>query len=316
MNEHKNERLIFSEASEDDLRGQIERISINKCGEPLTWGATPLVMSSDVKLQQIAVKEVLSELFEPCHVPSFVSEHLASYIDALNMSRTANREFHNTESFIYRKKTDLDGVPFEALEVFDRAIKGFASPAELLLISTILGIPTIELASLTHPYGQRLDELKDMRQAVNQAITLLSGTLAKERGSIFEVKGSDNPNQPELMEGIHITRKTLFGRLSNGTDIIERSSFVLLVDQLPAEIAQRIRSIPYKNNPHWAEQVLHVGKIYTFAPIFLGDDEHDKAIPVSTTIVAINDILSKELLNNATKRARQLQYEAAHASMI
>jgi hypothetical protein len=311
MNEYKKEHL---QSAEKLLLNQIERIADNPRGEPLTWGATPLVLSPDVISQQINVKKILAELFESSHVPSFVSDNLASYIEVLNTSRTLNREAHNTESFIYRKKTDLDGVPLEALEVFDRAINGFASPAELLLVSKLLGIPTIELASLTHPYGQRIEELKDMRPAINNAILLMGGKLSHARGSIFEVKGSDNPNRPDIMEGLHITRKTLFGSMPDGTNVIERSSFVLLVDQLPQETALIIRSIPY--GPYWSEQILRLGKIYTFARLLLDGDKHDKAIPVSTTTVAINDALSKELLSDEAIRARQRRFQAAYASKI
>ncbi len=311
MNEYKKEHSLSPEKL---LSNQIEHIANNPHGEPLTWGATPLVLSPDVRMQQINVKKILVGLFESPHVPSFVSDNLAGYIEVLNTSRTLNREAHNTESFIYRKKTDLDGLPSEALEVLDRAINGFASPAELLLIAELLGIPTIELASLTHPYGQRIEELKDMRSAINSAILLMGGKLSHARGSVFEVKGSDNPNRPDIMEGLHITRKTLFGSLPDGTNVIERSSFVLLVDQLPKEIALIIRSIPY--SPYWSEQILRAGKINTFAPLFLDGDKHDKAIPVSTTTVAINDALSAELLNKKAIRARQRRFQAAFAIKI
>ncbi|HEY8886123.1 MAG TPA: hypothetical protein VIM31_01335 [Candidatus Microsaccharimonas sp.] len=316
MDENKTERLISPDVSEDVLRKILEHIKVNNRGEPLTWGATPLVMSPDVKMQQEAVKDVIAELFESSHIPSYVSESLAAYIDALNMSRTVNRESHNTESFIYRKKTDLDGIPFEALEVFDRALKGFASPAELLFIMRLLGIPTIELASLTHPYAQRITMLDDMRPAINEAITLMGGTLVKGINPVFEVKGSDNPHQPELMEGIHMTRKTLFGKLPDGTDVIERSSFVLLIDELPENIAHTIRSIPYENNPFWTNQIRRAGKLYEIAPLLLSGDKHDKAVPVSTTVVAINEALSEELLSKEAKRARRVQYLASHASKI
>lgn len=317
MNENKSEFCapfecpVFPEAM---LLAEISRISTNDRGEPLSWGATPLIMSPDTKLQQDAVKDVIGDLFSAEHVTAGVSARMAEYIEDLNMARTVNRESHNTDSFIYRGKTNLDGIPLEALEVFNRATKGFASPAELLFISKLLSIPTIELASLTHPYGQRIEQLGEMRAAVNEAIELMGGTLVRGVRQDFEVKGSDNLRHPEAMEGLHMTRKTLFGQLPDGTEIIERSSFVLLIDQIPANIATEIRSIPY--GELWSKQVRRAGELYKLVPMLLSSDERHKAVPISTTVVAINERLSKGLLTREAMHTRRRQYLAAHASKI
>ncbi|MBC7459104.1 hypothetical protein H7200_00095 [Candidatus Saccharibacteria bacterium] len=299
--------------SEKSLLADLVRIKENSKGEPLTWGATPLIASIDIKLQQDSVKEVINSLFEDENVPNYVSPVLASYIDVLNMSRTANRESKNQDSFAYRQKTDLDGVPLESLEVFERALRGYASPAELLFLSKMLGIPTIELASLTHPYGQRIELLKEMRPSVNNAIELMGGTLVRGIAPEYEVKASDNPHNPQKMQGLHMTRKTLFGSLPGGTDIIERSSFVILLDRIPAETAKVIRSVRYEENPQWSKQVFKRAALDVVVPVLLADDEHDKAVPVSTTVVAVNETLSQLLLTESAIQARQRQYMANHA---
>lgn len=299
---------------ENSLIVEFERVSLNARGEPLTWGATPLVLSPDVVLQQNDVKSQIASLFEQGNVPSYVSRGLAEYIEVLNMSRTYNREDHNRNSFAYRGKTDLDGVPLEALEVLDRSLKGFASPAELLLIARILEIPTIELASLTHPYGQRIELLEPMRDAVSDAVDILGGHKIIDKAPTYEVKGCDNPHDPASMEGIHMTRKRIIGILSDGTEIMERSSFVILVDNLPQEVADKIRGIQY--GKVWAEDVLHSEDLDVLIPMLLEDDVYDTAIPVSTTVVAINPALEKRLLSDDAMRTRNRQYMDAHKSMI
>jgi hypothetical protein len=314
MFERSSEPIIPS-LTEDALLVEFRRVAANERGEPLTWGATPLVLSPDVVLQQNYTKNQIEELFEDSHVPVYVSKNLAEYIEVLNMSRTYNREDRNRNSFVYRGKTDLDGVPIEVLDVLDGAIKGFASPAELLLIARVLEIPTIELASLTHPYGQRIDEhLDPMRRAVDEAVDLLGGQKMKDPLCAYEVKGSDNPHDPSSMEGIHMTRKRIVGVLPDGTEIMERSSFVLLIDNLPPHVAAKIRSIKY--DASWSDAVLNAANLHVLIPLFLEKNMYETAIPISTTVVAINPKLEERLLSKEAMRARSRQYVDSHKSMI
>lgn len=316
MNENEKTSLSSFDLPENKLPNDFERIGENKRGEPLTWGATPLVTSNDVTIQQNAVKRELELLFDQENIPSFVTPSLADYIYVLNMSRTANRESRNQDSFAYREKTDLDGFPLEGLSILNRALSGHASPAELLCIQKPLGVPSIELASLTHPYAQRIELLKEMRHAVYHATILLGGEIVRSIVPIYEVKGCDNPHNPELMQGVHMTRKTMLGRLEDGTEIIERSSFVVMVDQLPADRANAIRTLPFENNENWSTQANSACNLSKLAPLFLDNDEYEKAIPVSTTIVAINSELERRLLSEEAMRKRQRHYLAVHASKI
>ena len=309
-----HERQNHSETQAIDLA----RISENNRGEPLTWGATPLEASPALKMQQDLVKSELEHLFDPKNIPDYVSDELADYIYVLNMSRTANRESHNQDSFAYREKMNLEELPLEALELCQRAISGHASPAELLYMQRLLGIPSIELTSLTHPYGQRIELLKHMRPAVNEAILLMGGRLVdvKEVPREYEVRGSDNPHNPRQMQGVHMTRKTIFGYLKDGTEIVERSSFVVLLDQLLPQQAVAIRAVPFENNEGWAQQVKGACELEKLAPVLLDKDEYEKAIPISTTVVAKNAELDAKLLSQAARHARQRQYVAAYAMKI
>ncbi|RWZ78706.1 MAG: hypothetical protein EOT05_03080 [Candidatus Microsaccharimonas sossegonensis] len=299
---------------EKALLAEFERVSLNARGEPLTWGTTPLVNTPEVVLQQNDVKSQIAALFENGNIPRYVSKNLAEYIAVLNMSRTYNRENHNRNSYAYRGKTDLDGVPLEAQEVINRALMGFASPAELLLIARNLEIPTIELASLTHPYGQRIEMLEPMRAAVNDAVDIFGGQRVIDQMPVYTVKGSDNPHDPTIMEGIHTTRKRIIGVLPDTTELMERSSFVLLVNNLPKEVTDKIRLVSY--GATWADEVLHSQDLDVLIPVLLEENVYDTAIPISTTVVAINPILEKRLLSGDAMRERNRQYIDAHQRKI
>jgi hypothetical protein len=317
MNEHETHELISIDVAEKQILIELERISNNSRGEPLTWGPTPLISTREVSQQQIGVKGEIASLFEDGNIPELVSPQLAIYIEMLNMSHTANRENENQVSFICRENMDLHGVPLEALEVLNRALMGSASPAELLFVQSLLGIPSIELASLTHPYGQRIEQLGEMRGAVNEAIVLMGGYAVEDTHPVFEVKGSDNPHHPWDMQGVHITRTTIFGYLENGTKVCEQSSAVILLDQLGPELAAATRAVPFENNRHWTAQVARACNLLKLAPALFSDDEHEKVIPIATTMVSLDPIMVELLLSKESKQTRQTQhYRGVQASKI
>lgn len=305
MNDKQNEVLFIEPGVEIDARPiSLEELRTNERGEPLTWGATPLILTPEIQLQQADVREALRPLFKKKNVPIKASKRLIQYIDDLNTARTFNREEKNKESFLCRRKNDLDDMPFESIEMLHRAAKGHASPAELLYLADGFGIPSIEIASLTHPFGQRMQFLEPMRDATNNAIEMMGGILADETPT-YEVKGANELRFTEDMKGLHMTRKTLMGILPNGFEVVERSSFVIVMKHLPEHIATAICAIPYGKD--WAEMVLRIRGFGDIVSDLLEQDEYEKAIPVSTTIVAMHEGLSNELQTEAVQRARQRQ---------
>lgn len=313
MNESENRHLTSVEVPHEAVVELLERISKNNKGEPYTWGATPLSISAETLIQQSAVKGYMSSLFNKKHRPSYVPDEIAPYAEGINMGRTAQRESRNTDSYKYRGITIVDNIPLEVLGVIDRALRGAASPAELLFVAQTLEIPTIEVASLTHPFGQRIELLKKMRPAVNEAIEMMDGVLVDGRANpLFEIKGSDSHHQTMLTKGLHVTRKTDFGILPDDTDIIERSSFVLLVDKLPKRISDDIKEIQYGKT--WSRDVRMIHGLQDTMMDLLEDDRHDTALPISTTVVARNPELEARLLSKEAIHQRQRDFLAAYAT--
>jgi hypothetical protein len=103
----------------------------------------------------------------------------------------------------------------------------------------------------------------------------------------------------------------LIGTLPDGTYVKERSSFVVILDRLPAGYAEAIRSIPTHSMDDkqvaqmWPNRVRRAkGDFYTIVPDLLSHDQFDVAVPISTTVVAFNDTLAEKLLSEEAKHAR------------
>lgn len=329
MIDHGGKEPIFAPQSSDSH----ESLSFlrNERGEPLTWGATPFEPTGEVIEQQRLVEVSLAKLFRRSNrfnrngIPRYVSGDLAEYIEQTSMARSARRVDHNRNSFAYRQKIDIEGVDFDVLGMLDRAKSGHASPAELLHVHNVFGIPTLELASLTHPYGKRIELLTPMRAAVRQAITMHDGLLEEASLPYYEVLGSDNLRDTSKANSILMTREVPVGITGHDSDsigsyetlIAERSSFIVRIDVASGfdqELATAIRSIPYENNNKtWSRQVAEAGQLFENVPSFLETNDFKRAVPVSTTIIAHSPKLEELFLNLEHVKQRQRQHLASAA---
>lgn len=286
----------------------LNRYGQNPQGAPLTWGPTPMVRSAEVALQQRHVKPVIESFFEKRNRPKDISPEVAEYIEMIHMQRTLKREARNNDSYYFRGVNDFSKFPDEMIEMIQRAEKGKKiSPAELLYLAQVLEVPSIELASLTHPYGARIEMLPVMREAARGGIVLHGGEVYEDPPVRFEVKNA-NDYSPEKMKAISMTRKTDLGELPDGTYVTERSSFVVILDKIPEAQAQAIRGInagrdhkEYKWDP---DQVLEYINHNGVMPEWLENDQFDVAVPIATTIVAFRGDLSEKLFKREAMTAR------------
>ena len=285
-------------------------------GKPLTWGATPLnpYAGEDVRRQQFDAKKVLKKFFK--HTPELeargITAILAGYAHDINAGRVEHRFTRNYDSFQYRGILDDKQVPDWLRPSYEDVISGNSSPAEILAIADVLEIPTIELATLTHPFGERINYLKPMRDAVNQAIVYFDGELSDE-APVYEVRRHskhDGLSTDEMPATLLMTRNTEVGQLPNGTRVIERSSFLLRLDLLPETLAQLVDDIEYNEN--WSEAIMNLPGFKEYVEDQLAFDLHDSAIPLSTTIFAANDVLMEKYLNedHMALRAKEVTQKA------
>ena len=311
----------------------------NPRGLPDTWGAVPLVNTRPILEQQQAIDTKLRKLFRKKQRPKYVNNLLGDYIETVHLARAQHRLMRNRDSFAYRANYKAS-VPFELLDVASAAIDGSASPAELLYMRQFWRMPSVELGSLTHPYGKRMKpHLEDMRDAVDGAINLHGGTLYETEAERmnprdksdfleslveYEVKGTDESvvhgeSQPH---GIHMTRKSRIGSLPDGTEVVERSSFIIRCEALPDALQRAVQSIQdermyrvresasEEDFTPWTEEMMRIPGFLKHVAGLLSNDDHEAAIPVSTTVVAMHagDLDAYESLDSDTKQKRMLEH--------
>ena len=274
-------------------------------GDHLTWGATPLFFTGD----QMVVFEALKKRIHDS-VPESTPDDVKQFVLQHFMSRFFERQDRNAKSFHDRDPNlvleDLDELSQEA--VID-AVFGASNPNDLLKTRENLVMPSIELGRLTHPFGTHMETLEEMRQAVDFAIENNDGDLINDDTmTTYGVDGGHIRDKGDNIElGFLMKRKRIRGILPDGTVIIERSTFVLRVDDkspLDQDIAQQFRDIKIDNNPLWNKQVMEIINTNKLIPKLLNDNEFDIAIPLSTTAYAYNPQLVYEL-EVADKRARR-----------
>ena len=163
-----------------------------------------------------------------------------------------------------------------------------------------------EMGSVTHPYGHRIEELVPMRKAIREAIVMHGGKILEEPVVQFQARTISNIGNPaHAAEALHMTRHTTIGALANGTDIIERSSFLINLNAIPEKYSTAISDVPVANNHRWHKQVLRAGSFQDILPALLKNDSYDKAIPLSTTTIAVNEEKEARLLNEEACYERQ-----------
>ncbi len=211
----------------------------------------------------------------------------------------------------------------EALtHMIDRAELGIASAAELLLVRDAMGIRSVELACLTHPYGSRIDPLlEEMREVTRQNVELLGGTYYEKPETRYRAKElilDPETGEESLEQGILMTRKRTVGYLPDGTIIRERSSFVLRTDVLashdPAALA-RMQAVDCTKDG-WQDELIKAGNIESWVEGLLKNDEFSTAIPISTTIYAYNEATAQEVrvtdVIQHTRKTIQMSEEFPH----
>lgn len=287
-------------------------------GDYLTYGATPLDQIATLHQQETIQTELKKLTYR---VPDSVPLEIASYVHDTFSKRFQARQEANNENFVTRLVRDYETtLDPPSIEIVDRARIGLASPSELILVRDMLGIRSIELACLTHPYGDRIKEgmLDEMRAVVNTAVELYDGELYENptrRYRIKDVVGDDDTNLLINGEapGLLMTRKRTIAQLADGTIIRERSSFVLRIDRASKlrellsdteiETLIGIKTLSGDEQESALESYREL-----IESLLDGNNFLDEAIPISTTIYAFN----RETVDKVLARSHQRAIENEH----
>ena len=331
------EATFYDPEFTEPIEALLEKAARIDRGEPGTHGATPLDQLRTFRQQDALLKELLEYTYG---VPDGISLQLAAYIhetfgDRFNSRATANNDNYTTS--LLNKSVYEDNTAI--MEVIDRGETGHASAAELLLVQKLLGIRSVELACLTHPYGERMDPLLyEMRDLVAMSILALGGELSEEVEPNFRVKEvilNDVPvekwaevytlnNTQRLaladnyggISGFLMTRKREIGRMPDGTIIKERSSFVLRADS-ESPVTQRdidaMREVPFSCD--WQDEVVKAAHLDEIAGTLLHMNEHTFAVPLASTIYAHN-LQFAEMTRRRHGVNESLHYTIGRASVM
>lgn len=261
-------------------------------GAPDTYGATPLDRVTTLH-DQIKLADELRELTYR-DVPDDIPLHILDYVHTTFSERFHSRAEANEENYLtaLHTKQEFANDPWLAMMI-TKGEKGEASPSELLAVRACLGIRSIELACLTHPYGKKIDPvLSEMRSAVKQHVELMGGAYFAEPETRYRVKAfvPDEEGNDNFAHGLLMTRKRTLGVLPDGTMIRERYSFVLRTDDLAVidkDTLNKLRKVDLKSAT-WQEDMVRDAQLDILAGLLLEENEYSFAVPISSTIYAYN----------------------------
>jgi hypothetical protein len=263
---------------------------------------TPLFLNL-VKDRQSVIRDQMLDILENRR-PDYVSDELYSFIEIIYMSRDANRDVKNAESYGNRL-FDEDTIQSPLInDAIERAKYGTASAEELFVVAQTLGMSSIELAKLTHIYGYRLEHIEAMRRDVAGAIELNGGEVfhGEDVEEGFTLIGFDrtitNSNRP--CHGLVMRRKRTVGRVDN-YDVFERSSFVVNLDKksgtkLSPDLLRYLNNyevnakneVIVKGKPVWSQDIMKNSSLRKEVKRCIERDDLVSVVPISTTVYAFN----------------------------
>ena len=210
----------------DELLAEIEAALR---GSDITFGATPFDMIFAAASQQAVLQNRL-ELFSKSQpdIPTVINDYARDTFVKRFWQRLKANDENLMTSLLFRGECDVDE---RILPMIERGKSGGASPAELMLLRNLLGTRSLEVACLSHPNGEGIEQLVDMRLAVKEAVLILEGEYDDNPTPRYSTKEViyDKDGTPV---GVFMTRKRDIGLLPDETVIRERFSFILRTDEL------------------------------------------------------------------------------------
>jgi hypothetical protein len=307
MSERKDISFHAFSRGDDDMSSSLFALDSKKSEleQHLSTGATPLAGAEypDVMQMQTGVREALIQRIEDNAFEDIPEELQRFMIDCFS-TRFAARASKNYESYAQRLATTS---PLEMSELFhtqhERAMRGTATPEELIVVRRTLGMKAIELARLTHPYGAKIELLDPMRTAVRTAIEQQGGVVFSpdDYHEKFKLRSADllmSPDDHDEMMGLLVTRRRNIGLFDDDTLVMERSSFVIPTyagSSFDPELSRRMRAVKLVDNPLVVQQLQEAGRIAEIAPRLLESNDFRAAMPQSTTIFAYNETTNQQI---------------------
>lgn len=302
-------------------------------GRPETYGPTPTDIQTALPAQ-LKLIHAFAQRLKVFQSEQPTSPAIDAYLEKKSLERFVDRCIANDENY----RRSLSPAPFDESEgnvisiaqraVEDRAAAGLASPAELIALQAINDVGSIELASLTHPYGIGLEYQAEMHSSVHDAIRIMGGIVYDEPEEVFSIDDIVNDESTYSEEkaerysylswadklreretygpvmGMLLTRKRTIGQLPDGTLVRERMSFILKPESnlITEDLYEQLINI--RADAHIGRVALHslenVPDVLTF---YLNSNDFSKVVPVSSTIYSFNSERVKAIQEKITQRS-------------
>ncbi len=322
---HDTERGITTELSHDlapapeftqSIDAFLDHIADLPIGEPHTYGATPLNRIATLH-QQLELAEDLRRS-TLTNIPEGMPQEIVNYIKPTFSERFHKRGEANEENFLsaLRRKEEFADSP-EITDMIERGELGFASVGELLAIRSLLGIRSVELGCVSHPYGNRIDTVYAMRAAVKAHVERLGGMYDDTPEERYRVKSIICPNHENSIDdavGFLITKKTTHGIMEDGTIIRERASFVLRTD-VPGVMdhLHAMRGVVARGEKDWQSQLVERGHLIPIIEELKENDAFCQLVPISSTIYAFNPETAEQVYEKQRIEREERQKKFAEA---
>jgi hypothetical protein len=282
---------------DDDKR--ILRHSLGTGATPMTITGLPEVAKRQEKVQYKLRKRIMRNL-------AGRSPLIQKFAEQNFLGRFARRLDRNRASYDTRL---IETIPDEIRDTHDRVLVGDGSPKDALVVMSALGMRSIELARLTQPGVEMYPnpQLDEMTEDVYRAVIELGGVVHDEAELAYELSNLDTIVPPEAVtgnqkpaeheavrDGIMATVKRHIATMPDDTKVIQRTSYIIDLNELPPEISQAIRAVNTLKAEDPLRAVAEAAQMDMLLPYLLDRGSAERSIiPISTTLFAHNEAIAR-----------------------
>lgn len=298
MNVRRSLENVWPEKSRIDDDARILRHSLGSGATPLSTTNLPEVARRQETVQSKLRSRITRKLRDR-------SPLIRDFAEQNFLGRFARRMDRNRASYDTRLVAEIpDGIR----DAHDRVLVGDGSVKDALEVMTALQMRSIELARLTHPNSDMHTnpQLQDMRYDTYDAVIDLGGEVYDGAEPSYELSNLDTivpsgeldeEGRPienaAVREGVMATAKRRIATLPDGTSVIERTSYIVDLNELPPELSNAIRSVNTLNVGDPLKALAEAVNFEELLPYLIENNYSKSVIPMSTTIYAHNSAIAK-----------------------
>lgn len=288
---------------------------------PDTWAASPIgVDQASVSRHQATLVLTLAERAEHAAHRLKLPKDLRDFLYISVMQRFHHESALNHQSYSQRLNSAAEGFPLELLSAYDHSARGDALPGELIDVRSALGMPSVELAKLSHPCEVTNQELGKMNRAVRSAVEVHGGEFLEDAPKLTAISCDATFFDQDNANYIIMNRSKNIARLPDGTLVRERSQFIVRIGGLHElsldasnSLRRLIRSTGLKTDG-WQQLVVDIDGLNDALERAYNESNYGVVIPMSTTVFAVNAETRKAVEENQRHIRRRRSIIGHHVS--